>query len=266
MTTDITPDEKRKAARLLRQAAGMTQLEVAQKAKISRPKLSLYETGLVDLTADELRRVEKVLHRAQRPPVTLASLLKAEVPKQEKQKPADEKTQRKFRRQQAGISQRALALASKIPRNKLIEFEAGRIPLNAGELARWETVLNEAAKAKMLADPYFKLEVAHSAGKGLWESYTKLKEEYRIYRETSEKLIQNQHRLNQINEEIIAAYKQHHDEVVGLEKQVATLNKSNTQLRDLLDLKTKEVLLREKIESEVEASEAPQASKVSIKE
>src|SRR5437667_2560429 len=46
----------RSEVRLLRQVKGMTQYDLAEEAKVNRSKLSLYESGTLDLTETELDR------------------------------------------------------------------------------------------------------------------------------------------------------------------------------------------------------------------
>jgi transcriptional regulator with XRE-family HTH domain len=45
---------------------------------------------------------------------------------------------RKFVRRRTGMSQRDLARKARIPRNKIIEWEAGRAELSPEEYSRWE--------------------------------------------------------------------------------------------------------------------------------
>jgi len=50
-----------KALRRLRQAARLTQVDLAHRAGIDRTRLSLAENGYVQLVDDELLRINKVL-------------------------------------------------------------------------------------------------------------------------------------------------------------------------------------------------------------
>jgi transcriptional regulator with XRE-family HTH domain len=119
--------------RSARQALGWTQSELAKKAKVDRSKLSLYESGQVDLTAEELDRVEDAVSHARIPRRFVQEL------------------QRRVRRQQAGLSQQELANKAGISRPKLSRWESGQLELAPEELERVEQALSEAPKSSPLS-------------------------------------------------------------------------------------------------------------------
>ena len=120
---DETVDVTRRAIRSARQALGWTQVTLAQKAKMDQSKISLYERGQIELTPEELARVEDAVSSAKIP------------------RRFAHEFQRKFRRQQAGMSQQELANKAQISRSKLSRWESGLLELTAVELARVEGAL-----------------------------------------------------------------------------------------------------------------------------
>jgi transcriptional regulator with XRE-family HTH domain len=167
-------------------AGGLSQVQLAQRAKVSDSKLSLFENGLVQLTPEESRRVKKVLNRkmlevqkilknnphADPHLGNLRQLAGMEAPTEAEARAYDEwyaahverpqrVQDRRFLRKHTGMSQRELARASRIPRNKIIEWEAGRVDLTAEEQSRWDEAIRTARVEKKRSDPWWKLTVAH---------------------------------------------------------------------------------------------------------
>jgi transcriptional regulator with XRE-family HTH domain len=165
MDKDYTPDEIRKGFRLARRVMGLTQSQVALRSGIADSKLSLWENGLIDLDPAELRRVEAIFNKAKSAYGKLSQLALSE-------SGLDSSAVRKLRRQQVNLNQRELARRAKIPRNKLMQWEQGRIELSSDEIARWESALLEAARR----DPYLQLDVAREIGDDLWKSQKSLKQ------------------------------------------------------------------------------------------
>jgi transcriptional regulator with XRE-family HTH domain len=191
--------EQRDIVRILRQSQHFTQSELGAKVGISPSKLSLYETGLVDLTAAELRRVIRFLNYGpgpikktgtdaktgtERKAISLKELMNPDFAKGGL---FDEKTKRKFYRQRFGLSQRELAKKAKIPRNKLIKFEGLKVELTVEEKTRWEDALFEAAAEKKHADPYWHMERLHR----------KLKEQAELLKE--------ERKQNELKDQIVAS-------------------------------------------------------------
>jgi len=177
MDKDYTPDEIRKGFRLARRAMGLTQGQVALRSGIADSKLSLWENGLIDLDPAELRRVEAILNKAGKKSAygKLSQLAGSESggsPLFPQIDQLDSSAVRKLRRQQVNLNQRELARRAKIPRNKLMQWEQGRIELSSDEIARWESALLEAARR----DPYLQLDVAREIGDDLWKSQKSLKQ------------------------------------------------------------------------------------------
>src|SRR5262249_17387283 len=154
---DLENDVTRRAIRAARQSLGWTQAKLASKAKIDRSKLSLFEIGQAHLSPEDLKRVEDAIEGA-RIPRRFAHEL-----------------QRKFRRQQAGMSQRELANKTQVSQSKISRWESGVLELTAKELARVEEALtsrrsenfvslggllsDEGLEQSRRRDPRFQLEV-----------------------------------------------------------------------------------------------------------
>jgi transcriptional regulator with XRE-family HTH domain len=155
---NITMDNPRDI-REKRQLLGLTQMEVAQKARISQYKLSLYETGLAELTPKEHARVAKILSTPQKHPRPEANLEK----ELEAWREAKSVERRSFYRKQTGMSLREFGRTAGIPRNKLGKWEAGKPTLTAEEYARWEKTVLEGQRKQQLADPWWQLENAQQA-------------------------------------------------------------------------------------------------------
>ena len=62
----------------LREASGLTQLELAKRAKLDRTRLSLYESGYVQLSTIEEQRIRAVLLEAAREKATQLQAVIAE--------------------------------------------------------------------------------------------------------------------------------------------------------------------------------------------
>jgi transcriptional regulator with XRE-family HTH domain len=174
-------DVKSNAIRLARQAAGLTQGELAKWARIDRSKLSLFENDLIQLTPAELQRVEAYFDlNAQSHPVTLAALAGdpeklrelAEKAANLAKRSSEEHRSRKILRQQARISQQELSRLTGIPRSKLSPWEAGKRELTEAETDRVLDVLIERARR----NPYFALEQDSRAAAALFKSNRELRE------------------------------------------------------------------------------------------
>jgi transcriptional regulator with XRE-family HTH domain len=169
-----TADGQRHVVRRLRNGLNLTQAELAQKVQINDSKLSLFENGLIELSDDEWKRVSRFLfsHKGPWKPGQLdmlAGTYEARQAQWQKHLDSRKHTNRRFLRKQAGMSQRELALATGIPRNKIIEWEAGRLELTAKEQAKWQEVIQAAESRRKHSDPWWKLKVAHYAIEDLLE-------------------------------------------------------------------------------------------------
>ena len=69
-------DKRAERIRELRTLAGLTQFDVAKKARIERSRLSLVENGHVRLTEDEYAAIESVLRPVARRRVARSRLFK----------------------------------------------------------------------------------------------------------------------------------------------------------------------------------------------
>jgi predicted transcriptional regulator len=160
----VNSEEMRKYTRMQRKLLALTQEELGVSVGLSASKLSLYESGLIDLTADEVRRIDKFLNKLSRGNMVKLSDLGRLGSAEDfdalwnKKPSVNEKTQKRFFRQSAGLTQRQLARKARIPRNKLIKFESGKIDLTNEETARWWQAIRDAANAKKQEDPYRQIE------------------------------------------------------------------------------------------------------------
>jgi len=224
----------RRAIRAARQALGWTQAKLGKKASVSRPKLSLYERGQVELTPEELKRVEDAVQDAKIPRRFAHEL------------------QRKFRRQQAGLSQQELANAAGIDRSKLSRWESGLLELSGEELARVERALGRtpSSLASLLKEPDLESveSVRHSFGS---------LENARTIVELGKELGSQEKQIETL-EALVAVYKEFVAELQGdaedKEQKIAELERKVALLEDLCDVKTtgalanaKEEELREKL-------------------
>ena len=155
---NITMD-KRRQIRETRQLLGLTQMEVAQKARISQHKLSLYENGLAELTPKEHARVAKILSMPQKHPRPAGNLDE----QLEAWRDAKSVERRSVYRKQTGMSLRQFGLAAGIPRNKLGKWETGDGALTPEEYARWEKAVRDAESERQKSDPWWQLENAQQA-------------------------------------------------------------------------------------------------------
>jgi len=197
---DMTPDEARKAVRLLRQAKGMTQYDLAEDARVNRSKLSLYERGSLDLSEAELRRVRRALR------------MKSD----ETLKPADlrgisEIQRRKLRRQHVGLTQHQLAKLTGISQTKLSDYENGKAELTPSEETLWVKATDEAAE-RMGSDVYFKLRLAEEHNEELYNERRALLSERR---DLLSKLESSPSIGDPIVQEVIASFRR---EIADLER------------------------------------------------
>jgi transcriptional regulator with XRE-family HTH domain len=128
-------EEVRRAIRLARQTAGMTQMEVARRMKISHSKLSLFESGLGDLESRDLVLLQKIIN---------SGLSKAGRSYEDRFEYAlesaamkDGMPERKRLRLKADLSQSELSNRSQIPQSRISLWETGQVELTKDELARW---------------------------------------------------------------------------------------------------------------------------------
>jgi len=135
-----------------RLAAGLTQADLCRQARIDQAKLSLCENDLAELTSDELRRVEKELKGV--PGLTIVDKVRTGLlPGSGYTALAASSPDAKYRkllRKQAGLNQRELASRAKIPRNRLMQWEACKkdVILGREEMNRWEQAILEAKEKK----------------------------------------------------------------------------------------------------------------------
>src|SRR5262249_50157827 len=134
-----TIEQYLRQVRLSRQAAGLTQMDVASRMKISHTKISLFENGLATLSLDEMRRLDQIIN---------SELDKVGRSRQERIEYAYESAakkdgvpERKRLRQRADLSQAELAKASGISQSRLSLWETGQVQLSTAEIARWRSAL-----------------------------------------------------------------------------------------------------------------------------
>jgi transcriptional regulator with XRE-family HTH domain len=248
--TEMKIDEQRKALVLLRQSVGLTQEDLAVKSGIGRSKISLFESGVIDLSDLELARIEKILNKlaskSKGLKFKLADLLgpfpiPAQSPLADEGETEDISL-RKLRRLQVGMSQHELAKKAGLSQTKISAWESGRRELSAAEQVQWERALFE-------SDPHPKLEATHKFAVKLYAENENLKKQDAISRRMIgllEELVRNQ-------KEIIEAYEQR-------ETTVADYKKRNAELCDLLNIETKAALKREQVQDAVRAAEHSEAA------
>ncbi len=159
----------RLAAKSLREMYGVTQDEIAHRAGISDSKLSLYESGFVDLTDVELRRLDKVLNALAKkndlkPMPSLTFLISGQMDDTFAERYASwskskQINARRSLRRQVKLTQIELAREIGIQRKKLINWEAGRLELSDAEFAKWQKVIVAAIVKRKKADPWARLAV-----------------------------------------------------------------------------------------------------------
>jgi transcriptional regulator with XRE-family HTH domain len=174
------------AAKTMREMYGATQSDIAEDARISQSKLSLYESGFVDLTEKELQRLKKALNAlatdndfSLEPLPGPATGLLSEMPGlalndgtfAERYASWSKKKQiraRQSMRRQAQLTQIEVARELGITPKKLGHWEAGRLELSEAAIARWRQVIVAATVKQKKADPWARLEIriedaAHTA-------------------------------------------------------------------------------------------------------
>jgi transcriptional regulator with XRE-family HTH domain len=159
----------RRTAKKFREMFDVTQEEVAHNAGISGSKLSLYESGFVDLTDAELRRLNKVLNALAKksdlkPMPGLISLISGRTDDTFAERYASwsEKKRinaRRSLRRQVKLTQIEVAREIGIQRRKLINWEAGRLELSDAEFTKWQQVIVAAIVKRKKADPWARLEI-----------------------------------------------------------------------------------------------------------
>jgi transcriptional regulator with XRE-family HTH domain len=167
-------NEKRNVIRIRRQAAELTQGELAKKAGINQSKLSLYENGLIDLTDAELQKVEKFLDAQPQKFSQLSDLAKPLSLKRSAfdEREMGEKYSPKLLRQRARLSQQELSRRTGIPRSRLSPWESGKGQLSESESHKVMDVLMQIVRK----DPYVELEITYEANRRLWKSRRELLE------------------------------------------------------------------------------------------
>jgi transcriptional regulator with XRE-family HTH domain len=247
MPDRTVPFDPRQLIRESRIAAGLTQAQVAEKAAIPRSKLSLYESGFVDLTAEELRSVEKVLkdqlkgHYPNYPGYPSSSggrlsrmLHGVDAPADAKESRSEVGTQpmrseKQFLktavqqiledgklaaqwRKSAGMSQYEASRKAKISRTRLSAWENGDIQLSKEDAARCCQVYAEAEVKKSLRDPWYHLDVVTKERDELKVRNAELE---RRDRELGRK-VTIAGKIDDCNERMIATYK---EEIAEMEKE-----------------------------------------------
>lgn len=252
MSDKQIPFDPRELIREARIAAGLTQAEVAEGAEIPRSKLSLYESGFVELNAEEMRAVEKflkqqskrrgsglsnmpalLLHRKVGPEYSEGKVGPQLSPRQQFLKTsvqkilADGKLAAEWRKL-AGMSQYEASRRAKISRTKLSAWENGDIQLPREEAVRCCEIYAEADRKKKMSDPWTHLDEITRERDELKDRVRNNERRAEILKEKiaiGEKLIAIQERLEAAYKEWIAELSQEGTEkdgkILGLEKQVA---------------------------------------------
>jgi len=168
---EVSPEQMRRHVRIARQSLGWTQAELAAKTGLSQSKLSLYESGQVGMSDEDLEQVWVVLERRLGGKAgPMSALLQAPGVEGEATDKSSIRRQRRARRQGANMSQHELARKIGIGRSKLSQWELGNLELTSEERQRWERELT-------ISDPYFQIEVHREAGRELFAANKKLREE-----------------------------------------------------------------------------------------
>jgi transcriptional regulator with XRE-family HTH domain len=134
----------RRAARTARKAAGLTQEELARRARLSSAsRYNFFEAGYGKLTSEELDRVIRVLNCAEKRRLVPLSRLACAVPPPEA---------RKAYRVGAGLTQQELGLRMKVPQSLISDFERGKVNLSPENARRWYEVIESASDEAATAD------------------------------------------------------------------------------------------------------------------
>jgi transcriptional regulator with XRE-family HTH domain len=153
----------RRAVKQFREMFGATQSDVAEDAGISQSKISLYESGFVDLTEKELQRLGRALDALSNDPDGKPGLTALnDGTFAEKYASWSQKKQIKARRsmrRQAKLTQIEVARETGIPPKKLRHWETGRLELSDTDVAKWQQVIVAATVKHKKADPWARLEV-----------------------------------------------------------------------------------------------------------
>jgi transcriptional regulator with XRE-family HTH domain len=157
------------------------------------------------------------------------------------------------RRKELGITQHGLAKLAKVKRSLISDIEAGRRPLSEDvRTPLWQAISDmyiERLKgtpewAKRLEEGRQKLEEEKKSAKGIPLKSLMVRSPQIL--QLTPGLIEHLGEIKAQEKQIIIQER----EIAALRGQVAAQAEQIAALRDLLDLKTKEVLLRDKIESE----------------
>jgi transcriptional regulator with XRE-family HTH domain len=142
----MTAIENGESFRRRRLSRGLSQGDAAQRAKINRSKLCLFERGSIELTEKELKRLDKAYGDPQI--ASLRGLLG------DPDKPSSEPQRRKLGRQFADVSQTQLAKMTGISQTRLSRWEIGRATLKPEEERAINKALDEAIERASKTDPY----------------------------------------------------------------------------------------------------------------
>lgn len=251
----MASNANRESVRNRRLQAGLTQADVALRAKISRSKYAFYEQGYVELTGEELRRVGKVVRSVKpKPPSTplgqyarimgvaapdassgnepeAASPFSTMPPHLRNKPMKDMSLQERHevlrhylqaRRRESGISQHELARALKITQTRLSQWESGKLVPSNEQLQQWEDSLLDRRIAKKLSDPFFLLDKQTDENDTLREENRLLREELQRKQVAVEQLVAVQEKMVaaqkmelRIDDEIIATYRELVEQLKG---------------------------------------------------
>ena len=140
----MMPSNLRSAIRTARRAAGLTQAELAKRARISsESRFNFFEAGYGKLTSEEIDRVVKVLRRAERKRLVPLSDLAYPVP------PAEG---RRAYRVGAGLTQQELGLRMGVPQSVISDFERGKAKLTPEHARRWYETIKAATDEAATVD------------------------------------------------------------------------------------------------------------------
>ena len=221
---DLQSPKVRQHFRLSRQAAGLTQMEVARRLKVSHSTLSLFENGLGDLHPADIIRLDKILN-SEMDKIQRSYEQRIDYAYESAARP-DGAAERKLLRQRADISQSELAKAAKISQSRISLWEAGQVELTADESDRWKLAIQlgmERAVAKsVIGEREIIKEEKEGIQKRLRELLPSLKEVHSNYKQELERAAKH---LSNVRE----AY----------ELEIKRLKKENAKLRLAVKMKNR---------------------------
>jgi transcriptional regulator with XRE-family HTH domain len=264
--------KERQTFRRLRKTLRLSQAWIAKQAGISQSRVSGWEMGRVELTPDEEDRIGEAIE---------AVVIKRGIPGQVTPEQAAEDLRKgtilSRLREEYGVTQAELAEKAEINQSTVSGFERGNVDLSPTQVEQLFKAFNDllaerAAKAststlaslrsprdpraverdKIRQDPAFQLEVAHEAGKELWNKNAELRKQLAYLQEKVrlfDELIASYKKRVSTDDELIAAY-QEALEKTGSEKdaQIAELEKKVEELRTLYEAGTEAALAHAKFE------------------